>query len=276
MMTKNPLLTFCATIALVISCSKFANAQSAVPGKQAPIERELSLEDLTIRRTIVGYTTDAQLVRKELQKIEETRVKAFHRLKSLESLEDESGVSVESFPEIVKNLQAKKIDLMIDLAGLKAKRDAILAARKDVPDKSIVATLEKIVALKQDQLQQQQREGAAGKIKSTAVRSAELDLLASRVQLADAKSEKNKSSLLADSLLSTSLALAESYARLAKTESLLDEILPSRKKLESSRQLREQHDRYITAQDELTKQLRSIERNIARLSAELEVKPKRK
>ena len=71
-----------------------------------------------------------------------------------------------------------------------------------------------------------------------------MDLLSSKVQLAKAKSQNTSSNLLSDSLLSTSLALAESNARLAKTESLLAEVLPVRRQLESSKVVKEESEKY--------------------------------
>ncbi len=262
-MNRNAVLALCVAFAFTLVCAGTAVAQSASPTTKptssiSPI--------LILQRSIDSQRREVEAIRRDLAETENWRALIASKLAKSKSVEDKSGVSIESFPEIVKNLQTRRIELIIDLAGLEAKRDAIVAARVEKPDNSaIVAPLRKIIALQQDKLDRLRKTKAS----ATEVRTAEMELLSSKIQLANANAPKPGSTMLTDALLNTSLAHAESKARLAKTESLLAEILPTRTQLESSKRLEEQATRYFKDETELSKQLRTAERTVERLSAEL-------
>ena len=270
-MNRNSVLLFCFAISLAVLFTDKASAQSATPSTDLPLSvsppsGSSAFDVQWIERSIDRQSKEYASLRKELKNIRENREQLATQLSEFDAAENESGVSIESFPEIVKNLQSKRIELIIDLAGLEAKREAILAANNTKQDNSeIVAPLEKLVALQQGKLKRVREIKAP----SAEIRAAEASLLSSKVQLATAKNQNRSSKLLTDALLSTSLAQAESKARLAKTESLLNEILPARKKLESSKQLKLQASRYVDDEKDLVKQIREMERNIERLSIQL-------
>lgn len=270
-MNRNSVLLFIFAIAVTALLTDRAIAQSATPNADPPFSVPppsgvAAFDAQMIERFINSQSEESASLRKELKNIRENREQLATQLSEFDAAENESGVSIESFPEIVKNLQSKRIELIIDLAGLEAKREAILAANNTKQDNSeIVAPLEKLVALQQNKLERIREIKAP----SAEIRAAEASLLSSKVQLATAKNQNRSSKLLTDALLSTSLAQAESKARLAKTESLLSEILPARKKLESSKQLKLQASRYVDDEKDLVKQIREMERNIERLSIQL-------
>ncbi len=263
-MTRNPVLALCLAFALTfVVCTNTAVAQSAPPTTKPSLT--MSPRAL-LQQSIDSQQREADVIRRDLHEIAAKQVEIAKELTESKSVEEKSGVSIESFPEIVKNLQARRIELIIDLAGLEAKREAIVAARLARPDNSaIVAPLRKIVALQQDNLDRLRKTKAP----TAELRKAEMELLSSKVQLANAESPRPGSTLLTDALLTTSLAQAESKARLAKTESLLGEILPTRKQLESSTRLKAKATRLLEVETDLAKQLRAANRTVELLSAEL-------
>ena len=258
-------LAFCSTFVLCGTFSSVSVAQSIAPITQAPVLPETSLSE-SIQQTIASQMAEMEMMRGELVVLQAMRENTSDELQAVESVAIKSGVSIESFPEIVKSLQAKRIELMIDVAGLDAKREAILVANQKQPNESaILVPLERIVAHNEDKLARIRK----AKVSSAEIRSAELAVLESKVKLAEAKSRKPSYTLLSDALLNTSLALAESKARLAKTESLLNNVLPTRTQLESTKLLKERTDRLTADEYELSAKLRATERKIEWLDSQL-------
>lgn len=261
-MIKNSTIAFCSAIVLVFACTNLASAQSAVPNAKPPSQFELS-----IQQGIADQTAIIDRIKEDLDRIQMRRDVTAKKLAEIQSVENKSGVSIESFPEIVKNLQAKRIDLMIDLAGLEARRDAILSAKSSKIDQSsITEPLKQLIALKQNKLDRLRKTTASDDDK----RTVEMELLSAKVQLARAKSNQSGSNLLSDSLLSTSLELAESKARLSKTDALLAKVLPARKQFESSELLKEETIRFKKEEARLSNSLRENQRTIERFKGQLE------
>ena len=257
-MHRKTMLAFC-TIALVLACTNMAFAQTvaSTPAQQlrSSIERQTQVI-ANLKRGIDRLSHKVKWIDQELSLIA--------------AIESHSGVSAEAFPEVIKNLQARRIDLLIDSAGLEAKREAILKVEKAKPDKTaIIEPLAKIVKLKEAKLKQIHKSSSNESASQDEIRSAEMDLLSSKVQLANAKSKQSSSSLLSDSLLSTSLALAESKARLAKTEELLAEVLPARMKLDQGKILREQANQIAQEEALRTSAYREAKEELKRLKDEL-------
>ena len=109
---------------------------------------------------------------------------------------------------------------MIDLAGLTAKREAILTAQKEVVDKS--------------------------------------------------ESSTDHKTILADSLLETSLELAEKKARLALVKTLLADVLPARKELESATVLKTKSQKALEREIEISNKLRQAATEVNMLKNKLD------
>jgi hypothetical protein len=258
-MSRTSTLLLIAIAALPLGFSNGVAAQSPA-NSPSPAE-------LVVQQKIVLQARMIDHLRDELDHIQKKRVIANEKLNEIEATENQSGVSVESFPEIVKNLQAKRIDLMIDLAGLDAKRLAIQKAEMQRSDNSaIIRPLEKLVRLKEARLEKIRNAPTS----EDEQRSAQMDLLSSQVQLASAKSNRTSSNLLSDSLLSTSLDLAEAKARLSKTESLLSDVLPSRKQLEIGKLIKSNLRQYMENETTISNDLRTEEQVLKKLRTELE------
>ena len=185
-MNRNSVLLFCFVIAVTALLTDRSMAQSLTPNADPPFSVPppsgvAAFDAQMIERFINSQSEESASLRKELKNIRENREQLATQLSEFDASENESGVSIESFPEIVKNLQSKRIELIIDLAGLEAKREAILAANNTKQDNSeIVAPLEKLVALQQNKLERI----LEIKAPSAEIRAAEASLLSSKVQLA--------------------------------------------------------------------------------------------
>ena len=177
-MFKTVLPSLCLATIISLSFAASAWSQAAIsPPPPSPVA-------IALQQEIQTKAANAEVLKQQLEQIKTSMRAMVKNLESLNTWEKKVGVSIESFPEIIKNLQSQRIDLMIDLAGLTAKREAILTAQKEVVDKS--------------------------------------------------ESSTDHKTILADSLLETSLELAEKKARLTSVKTLLASVLPARKELESA------------------------------------------
>ena len=198
-MSKTILPSLCLATVLSLSFPASAWSQSFIqPPPPSPAA-------LALQQEIKTKEANAEVLKQQLEQTQKNKQATAKNLASLDTWEKEVGVSIESFPEIVKNLQSQRIDLMIDLAGLTAKREAILVAQKEVDDKS--------------------------------------------------ESSADHKTILADSLLETSLELAEKKARLALVKTLLADVLPARKELESATALKTKYEKALEQEIDLTEEL---------------------
>ena len=198
-MSKTILPSLCLATVLSLSFPASAWSQSFIqPPPPSPAA-------LALQQEIKTKEANAEVLKQQLEQTQKNKQATAKNLASLDTWEKEVGVSIESFPEIVKNLQSQRIDLMIDLAGLTAKREAILAAQKEVHGVS--------------------------------------------------ESSTDHKTILADALLETSLELAEKKARLTSVKTLLGNVLPARKELESATALKTTSQKTLEQEIEITDKL---------------------
>lgn len=150
------------------------------------------------------------------------------------------GVSVDSYGELTRSLQSQKVQLVIDLAGLDARRKALQLASKEMrksEDEQIIAPLIEMVKLAKrtlDEQTQAQQHGSAG---AADVREAERKLLMSQIQLAEAQRSQSKTSNISNDLFETSLSRAEKQARLTVVEKMLSSLAQARDVVDRTKQL---------------------------------------
>ena len=198
-MSKTILPSLCLATVLSLSFPASVWSQSFIqPPPPSPAA-------LALQQEIKTKEANAEVLKQQLEQTQKNKQATAKNLASLDTWEKEVGVSIESFPEIVKNLQSQRIDLMIDLAGLTAKREAILAAQKEVHGVS--------------------------------------------------ESSTDHKTILADALLETSLELAEKKARLTSVKTLLGNVLPARKELESATALKTTSQKTLEQEIEITDKL---------------------
>lgn len=198
-MSKTILPSLCLAIVISLSFSASAWSQAAISPPPLPPAA------IALQQEIATKEADAEILKQQLEQIKKSAQATTKNLQSLDTWEKEVGVSLESFPEIIRSLQSQRIDLMVDLAGLTAKRDAILAAQKEVDDESESATDHKTI--------------------------------------------------LSEALLETSLELAEKKARLTSVKTLLADVLPARKELESATALKTKYEKALEQEIDLTEEL---------------------
>ena len=213
-MSKTILASLCLAIALSLSFSASAWGQAAItPPPPSPAA-------IALQQEIQTKEANAEVLKQQLEQIKKNVQATAKNLESLDTWEKKVGISIESFPEIVKNLQSQRIDLVIDLAGLTAKRDAILAAHKEV-------------------------NGAS-------------------------ESSTDHKTILADALLETSLELAEKKARLTSVKTLLADVLPARKELESATVLKTKSQKALEREIEISNKLRQAATEVNMLKNKLD------
>ena len=213
-MSKTILPSLCLTIIIGLSFSTSAWSQSFIEPRPLPPAA------IALQQKIESKEANAEVLKQQLQQTQKNKQATAKNLESLDTWEKEVGISIESFPEIIKSLQSQRIDLIVDLAGLTAKRDAILSAQKEVDDESKAATDHKII--------------------------------------------------LSEALLETSLELAEKKARLTSVKTLLADVLPARKELESASALKIKSQKALEQEIEISNKVRQSTTEVNMLRKKLD------
>jgi len=253
---------FCLALAAVsIFAPQNCLAQSAAPASQL--------------RTAEAVFADAkQKMMLEQQRLDETR----HHFETAEeglqkqfAKEADLGVSLESFPDIIRILQTQRIELMIELAGLDAKRELLAKSIDGKDSNQEVELLQDTYVLFAKRLASLKKLAAKGSASNTDVMSAQLSTNQAKLKLIKAKSATGDSHETAV-LLDLSLERAERKARLAKTEELLANIAKARPVLNEREELTRGKklawDRMVMIQDQLRdreEQLRAAQRELDRI-----------
>lgn len=156
--------------------------------------------------------------------------------KDLRAEHDEKGVSDVSFSEVIKTLQAMRVDLMIDIAGLEARRETVIELKKEMEKASeeLIIQLQELLAIEEDRLAKTEKLFKSGAASNSDFQQAKARMLEVRIRIAEAKQPGKSNSMLNDQLLNSSLERAEKKARLEKTESLLQTFTKSRSSLENA------------------------------------------
>ena len=184
--------------------------------------------------------------------------------------QDSAGISGEAFPEIVRVLQTQRIELLIDLAGVESRKRVLEELNENEVQKrkaEVQLQQEKHRALI-DSLETELRNltrGSSGD--SEKIQRIEAMLDSAKWELAASqKAGKTQSSFAANELFQVALDFAETKARLAKVEELLDTSLQSRKGIDRIRVaedkleiLRQQKANYEALALQKSAQLASLE-----------------
>ncbi|MEM7477232.1 MAG: hypothetical protein AAF483_19790, partial [Planctomycetota bacterium] len=165
----------------------------------------------------------------EMAVIESTRVAIAAQVEEAEvqiaSVKPENtlDISSASYPEVIKTLQARRIQLTIDLAGLEARQEAIRKAQASASEKvsEAVVPMMKLVELQEKDLQRARKLAMEASISQAEISQFEQKLLEARIRLAESQRAQPRYKGLNDTLLSTQLSIAEKRAQLEKCESLL-------------------------------------------------------
>ena len=173
--------------------------------------------------------------------------------------QDGLGISKESFADVLKTLQSQRVQLMIDLAGMEARRESLAEIREkqivEKLDSSVLELHTKLIEFQRKKRDQSKLLAEQGSLSAAELRTTEIEYLNAQLKLATAKNSIAVSPKLNDELLNVSLDRAEKRARLEKTESLLEVFTESRTSLLKS--------------DEISEDLKSAKRQQTILQANL-------
>jgi chromosome segregation ATPase len=158
-------------------------------------------------------------------------------MQQLELLEEKTGgLSEDSYASVVASLQSRRVELMIDLTGIDARRSAIEAIVKTATDGAsvdsvLIGQLEKMVEVQKKSLSELTALYQSGAASSKQLRDAELKILELEIQLAREKQKPNQASLFDSQLVDLSLDRAEKKAKLEHIEQMLAKFAKSREAL---------------------------------------------
>ena len=225
-------------IASVINSSEL-KAQTSEPGL-----RQLMLE-------IRNAELKCQRMEDRLEEIKKDRVSSAKRLAELREQrekglkqQDKIGVSADSYSTIITTLQSKRVDLLVDIAGMEARENTIKKIRREMEagGADVISQLEKLVEIQKSNLQSVAQRYKVASASKSEVNAAESKLLEIEIRLTEAKRQSKSSALLDDIFVKSTLDHAEKKARLEMTESLLNSFAQSRKNLEQQIALRQELD----------------------------------
>lgn len=226
----------------------------------------------TLQRQIETYET-------QIDYLEDSRANAIKELASLKNVyeelqkeQDEQGISGESFGEIVKILQSQRVELMIELAGMEARRAAIFELKKEFEKESsdVIDQLSELLTVEQAQLDRVKMLVERGTASRSEYQKAQSRMLEVKIRLAEAKRPSKSSTVLNDELLNASLNRAEKKARLEKTETLLTTFTSARKKLEKADSTRARINNSTKKIDRSENQLQVLNTQLDDLKGQLE------
>ncbi|MEM7455917.1 MAG: hypothetical protein AAF456_16320 [Planctomycetota bacterium] len=229
---------FCSgskVLALVIATFAFAGIQSEVFGQTMPQAqfRPVEFQLDAIRARVDASQEDLSELMEHRESITEQFGVLLRQRENLMEQQDSAGVSENSFSEIMKSLQSQRVQLIIDLAGLEARRMALENARLEsqarLNQDDLTLPLERLLEIQEQNLARLRELFMQGAVSPDDVNAAEQRMLEAKIQLAQARGPSvGASDSLASQLLEVSLERADKSARLDKTERLLETIAASR------------------------------------------------
>lgn len=212
-----------------------ATAQSVSPPKKptAQLLKSKEAELDLVKSQVLTQQQFTESLRQEISSLTQQR-------NDLLELQIEAGVSPESFPEIMRKLQTQRVDLIIELAGLKARRTAMIEFQQSTenPADKTIELLEQLLAQNLKKQARCEEMFSQGLIPEGEVMKAEGDVLNAEVELARAKQSTGNSQLAAE-LLTLSLDTAEKQARLDQTLLMLKSITETRQSVAEGEAVKE-------------------------------------
>lgn len=183
-----------------------------------------------------------KVIEEEIDTLAKSNEKLSLRLTELKSKQSKLSVSTESYPEVIKSLHSQRVQLLVSLAGIEARREALLVAKEELQatpiNDDVLKPMLESIKLREELLNLVEAQARAADAPRSRVLEAKLALLHAKTQLAELKlSSRNSAAMgqLDTSLLETSLELADQKARLAQTKLLISSIEPVFKDIKSCR-----------------------------------------
>lgn len=248
-------------VGLLVNCDRLA-AQSAGSRTASVLEQfkqkisdlDMDLEKLALATQVSeSRLKDAKVHLGQLQK------KRFELLNQQNAM----GVSAASYDDIMRLLQTQKVQLTIELAGVEARREAMIeqheAGQKSRMEKSgpALSALKELSDIQSERLQQAEALHKTGSVPRAEVLDAKQQLLEVQIRLNEMLQAAGLDGPPAadQALLSLSLVRAETVARLNKVNQLLEEYVSARTPIDSL--------------GRVTAEINAVEVSLATLTAEI-------
>lgn len=233
---RNVILGMMVTAVLCVAAGN-AVAQSAPPNVEAQRAKYMA--------QMANYSAALADVKKKSQEYSAQLSSARKNYELLLKKQYSIGVSNESFVDIVKQLQVQRVEMIIDLAGLEAKRDLMIQLQKAAGGddrQEILAQLKAALKLQESQAQRIEALRKSGVATETSLAEARKKVLELKIRIAEQTQPRTVAGSAGTQLLNISLDRAEKTARLNKIETLLQEMNKARTTLNeaslSERQIR--------------------------------------
>ena len=175
-----------------------------------------------------------EMTKDELRSLEEDRRK-------IQKKQDKMGISGDSFSEIMRALQSQRVQLSIDLAGLNARREAMVREfdkqrqQVELQNSGLIKKLTQLMDLQKQELAQLQSLQSQNSVSERQVNAARKRLLEAEIRLMQAKAPTLEPGAqdMSFQLRDISLDRAEKTARLQKIEQLLAQYATARKDIDT-------------------------------------------
>lgn len=245
--TKFPRLLLITGLSMLLFFDRAAGQTVSNPDpetKQPKSRKAMAIERLSF------LTSNLEMVQSEIAKIDELRAQKVDQQDSL-------GFSLDSFGDIIASLQTQRVELMIDLAGLEARRDALqnFAEAKINSDenKESLQLLQELLASSEIELHHFEQLAKQGSVASSVVADANRRFMETKVRLLEATNRNlaMDATQVGPPLMAVSLDRAEKQARLEKVEVLLSQLTSGRAQVRELDNLNLRYQQYQRQVDEI-------------------------
>ena len=163
-------------------------------------------------------------------------------LETLQSKAEKPGISDESYSEIISTLQGSRVQLLIDLAGLDAKQQAIDSIGEQQKQKSagsdeLLEQLERMYQLQTQNMEELIQLSKNGSASQRDVREASIAMIELKIRIIQERQKVVLNPQLVDQLIQISIEVAEKKARLEQVDQMLAEFIESRDVLLNKKKL---------------------------------------
>ena len=265
--TSGYLLAVLMVSALILTTSKSTAAFQGVPptiqNRVANVKSMIGSAEMQKERTLL-----------QIEKNNRALLEAESELEVINTKMEKDGISGESYTEVISTLQSSKVQLLIDLAGLEAKKKAIntLEKNQDRGAKSseeMLDQLERMYQLQGANIDELKKLAASKAISQQAIRDAEMKLIELRIRMIQEKQQVTGNPQLVEQLIQISIEQAEKKARLEQVEIMLSQFIESRDTLTSKNRLKQKINVIKGNNNVANLRLKSIERQIQAFQQQL-------
>ena len=258
--TSGFLLALLVALALIANTSKSTAAFQSVPpttqNRVANVKSLIESAEMQKESTLL-----------QIEKNNKALLEAETELEALKAKMEKDGISGESYTDVISLLQSSKVQLLIDLAGLDAKKKTINTLQKNQNTSAGAAAemleqLERMYQLQEENMDELKKLAASKAISQQAIRDAEMRLIELRIRMIQEKQQVTGNPQLVEQLIQISIEQAEKKARLEQVEIMLSQFIESRDTLTSKNRLQQQINVFKGNNDVANARLKNIERQI--------------